>query len=433
MEGAAMNNGHPTIEAGKADQIGRRQVVVRFNGGAFPDRFDVSDAWQRGKWRGRVVDHFAFNNGEADEWLESELMRKVGEQDREAERTIEPVLRRMSDVQPEPISWLWPARIALGKLTLIAGDPGLGKSLVSLDIASRVSTGSPLPDGSGDAPRGGVLLVSCEDDAADTIRPRLDGADADCDHVSILDGIRWQSESGDDDLLPIDLTVNVAEIADAIESVPNCRLLVVDPLTAYLGSTDSHKNAEVRRVLAGLAALASRTGVSVLCVTHLNKGTGPAIYRTMGSLAFIAATRAAWAVTRDRDNDSRRLLLPLKNNLARDSSGLAFTIVGGTNEPPRVAWESGAVSVNVDDALSIERREPGRPPDEFKQAEQWLRDRLAGGPQSAKDTEQVAHHEACISKRTLERARKSLGVVAYRAEIPGPWYWKLPDGNTAKT
>ncbi|MCB9845306.1 MAG: AAA family ATPase [Phycisphaeraceae bacterium] len=260
------------------------------------------------------------------------------------------IVVRLADVTPEPVSWLWPGRIALGKVTLIAGDPGLGKSFLTLDMAARISSGAGWPDGGERPAPGGVVLLSAEDSIADTIRPRLDAAGADPARIIALESIRSLGENGRVCARSFDLSRDLPALDAAVESVGDCRLVVIDPVTAYLGGVDSHKNAEIRGLLAPLGELAMRHRVAVVAVTHLNKaGGGPAIYRAMGSLAFAAAARAAWAVSKDRADPMRRLLLPIKNNLAPDAGGLAYRIDGAG---PAVAWEAGTVHVSADEALA---------------------------------------------------------------------------------
>jgi putative DNA primase/helicase len=233
-----------------------------------------------------------------------------------------PVTVCLANVQPEPLHWLWPGRIPLGKLTLIAGDPGLGKSFVTLDVAARVSSGTPWPDlPDEETASGSVILLSAEDDLADTIRPRLDAAGADAARVVALKGVLLPESAG---VTHFSLAMDIPQLEEVILQVEDVRLVVIDPVTAYLGRADGHKNAEIRGLLAPLAELASAHRVSVVCVTHLNKAAGTkALYRAMGSLAFAAAARAVWLVTRDKDDPARRLMLPAKMNLAPEVTGLA--------------------------------------------------------------------------------------------------------------
>jgi RecA-family ATPase len=341
---------------------------------------------------------------------------------------LTPELTLLADVQPEPVEWLWPGRIALGKLTMLAGDPGLGKSMTTLDMSARTSRGAPWPDTpQTPQPVGSVVLLSAEDDLGDTIRPRLDAHEADCGRIVALTSVKGSDGDGDYNRA-VDLSRDVERVAAAIDSVGDCRLVVVDPISAFLGRTDSHKNAEVRAVLAPLAALAAQKRVAVLGVTHLTKGERAAIHRAMGSVAFVAAARAAWVVCPCKANPRRRLLLPLKNNLASDSAvGLAFTIEGyGPNGAPVVCWEAEPVTTTVDEALAVEPRKRGPSAGDREYAEAWLRSTLANGPRLVQDVTDEAVNAKGITKRTLERARQAIGVVAYRNENRGPWFLALP-------
>ncbi|PHQ81814.1 MAG: hypothetical protein COB69_03630 [Phycisphaera sp.] len=339
-----------------------------------------------------------------------------------------PRLVRLDEVEPELIQWLWPGRIALGKLTLLAGDPGLGKSFVTLDMAARLSSGLTWPDDPKTpiAP-GGVVLLSAEDGIADTIRPRLDAAGADVSKIVAIESVCSIDAKGHETGRTFDLSKDIAALDTAITSVPECRLVIIDPITAYLGATDSHKNGEIRGLLAPLSALAEKYGVAIVAVTHLNKNSGgAAIYRTMGSLAFTAAARAAWVVSKDNDDPSRRLLLPIKNNIAPDTGGLAYRIEPqGVNGCPVVAWEPDAVIASADELLS--QNQSNQCGGALEEAEQWLLDVPSDGPVSAAEIKETASRDG-IKPRTLDRAKKSLGVNATREGYAsdGRWVWASP-------
>lgn len=330
-------------------------------------------------------------------------------------------LVRMSDVEPEAVSWLWPNRIALGKLTLISGDPGLGKSFVTLDMAARITTGCVWPDAPSErAPKGSAVFLSAEDDPADTIRPRLDAAGADCDRVYCLQAVQFRTVDDLEQERSFSLTHDLEVLESTLREVNDCRLIVVDPITAYLGGVDSHRNAEIRSVLQPLSDLAAKYEVAVVAVTHMNKcHGGPAIYRSMGSLAFTAAARAVWAVSRDPDDQRRRLVLPVKNNVAADGSGLAYRIAG---EPPRVEWEADPVALTADDALApAEEREERS---ERERARDWLREALAAGPVPSLDMRADAE-ELGFSLRTLQRAFRDIKGTAKKNGPNGGWMWSV--------
>jgi len=175
-------------------------------------------------------------------------------------------------------------------------------------------------------------------------------------------------------------------------------------------------------VLAPLAALAEKRGPAVLVVAHRRKSAGgSADDLAMGSRAFTGIARAVWHLARDPENKARRLLLPGKNNLAREGDGLAFEILG---DPPRVAWELDPVALTADDLLVAERQKPGPDAEALDGAAGWLRSALAKGPRLAKELVGEWSGQGG-SERTLRRARQSLGAEAYRLAVPGPWWWRL--------
>jgi len=338
----------------------------------------------------------------------------------------QPVTRRLVAVVREQLEWLWPGRIPLGKLTLLAGDPGLGKSFVTLDMAARVSTGAAWPD----TPilkqtAGGVILLNAEDDLADTIAPRLDRLEADDTMIVAVEGI-----SGPTGQRHFSFETDLPHLQKVLDDNPDTRLVVIDPIAAYCGKVDSHKNTEVRGLLAPLADLAGRRRVAIVAVTHLSKtGGNKAVYRAMGSLAFAAAARSVWAIVKDTADPQRRLFLPAKLNLARDPDGLAYRIADG-----RVEWETGMVKMHADDAFAAEAAEaarPGRRDSERREAAEWLREQLAHGPVLASEII-VRGKQAGFNKRTLQRAFENLGGVRKKESFGGPWTWGLPNQDDSE-
>lgn len=339
----------------------------------------------------------------------------------------EPCMLILSSVQPAPVTWLWPDRIPSSRITVLAGRPGCGKSILSLELAAHVTRGLDWPDGS-PCPQGSVLLLAAEDDYADTVRPRLDAADADTDRVFALQGVRTRGDNGRTSTSGITLA-DIDAIEAAVEMLPDCKLLIIDPIGSYLGSrTDAHRDNEVRSVLAPLAALASRRGISVVVVCHTRKGGAGthADDAVLGSVGFVGLARAVLHAVSDPDDATRRrkLLLPGKNNLAPPMAGFAFHVEG---RPPRVVWE-GMTGHDADKVLSAACR-PGPEPVALREAVEWLRGALAHGPRLAKDVDEEARKGEGISKTTLERAKQAAKVKAYRLENPGPWYWRLPEGT----
>ena len=333
------------------------------------------------------------------------------------EAVDEPILIQMSEVVSAPLRWLWPNRVPLGKLTLFAGDPGLGKSFMTLDMAARVSTGTPWPDSIEPTEVGNVIILSAEDDPADTIKPRLEALGANMDRITLLDGVKRAKGIG-----YFSLEGDLPVLERAIHKTPGLRLIVLDPVSAYLGGTDSHKNAEVRGLLAPLCSLAARYGVSATCVTHLNKSvTGKALFRAMGSLAFAAAARAAWLIAKDENDEQRRLFLPIKMNLASEPTGLAYRIEGS---PAKIEWERDAISQTADEALGSEHRPQGWQRDSCVE---WLKNVLSGEPVPVTELKELAKSAGFASWHTIERARESAGIKVHKTGfgIGGMWVWEL--------
>lgn len=340
----------------------------------------------------------------------------------------------LADVEPEPVHWLWPGRFALGKLSLIAGEPGLGKSFLTLDMAARVSRGAgwPCDEISRSAPAG-VVLLSAEDDIKDTIAPRLIAAGADRSRILAMRAI-YQPQlalvPGVEKQVPFSLLEHIPQLEELIRRAAPCCLVIVDPVSAFLGGTDSHNNSEVRGVLAPLAEMASRNRVAVVAVTHLNKGQGSALNRVIGSIAFTAAARAAYVVTKDEDDPSRRLLLPAKNNLGCDADGFAYRLEG---EPtPHVEWEPVPVAMSADEAVSGECHTRGPDPDAREEAEQWLLDFLAAGPRPAQEVFDAASADG-HTRATIRRAKAVARVRSAKEEFDGRWVWILPGSGPLMT
>lgn len=312
--------------------------------------------------------------------------------------------RPYSEIEETEVEWLWEDRIAIGKLSLLAGQPGLGKTFCSLDIAAKVSTGQAFCDGSV-PPMGEVAILTCEDGSGDTIRPRLSAAGADLTKCFHIDGVR-----GNDRTEFLSLKSHLAEIEGFFDCHPDLRLFILDPISAFMGDkVDSHVNAQVRSVLGPLAELAERKRVALLGITHLSKGQAKAINAIIGSIAFVAASRSAFLVAPDNDDEELRLFLPIKNNLAK-CNGLAFTITDG-----RCVWSEGEVMIAADD-LGDETETPR------EEAKSWLEAKLSDRPMPAKWILNESRKDG-ISEKTLRRAGKELGVVHER--IGEAWVWRL--------
>jgi len=241
-----------------------------------------------------------------------------------------PVLISLADVQPRRLDWLWAGRIPLGKLTLLVGDPDLGKSYASTDIASRISRGAPFPDGER-APQGNVLFISAEDGVDDTIVPRLMTLGADMDRMRLFESVR---DDHGDRMLNLDHDLDMLEVAI---SETNALMIVIDPLSAYLGGKNSWKDDEIRRVLTPVAALAQRRNVAIVAIMHLSKASDRrALHRVMGSVAFVAACRSALVFAQHPDRENRRVMAQLKKNLSGRVPPLSYELVIRGNATPLI-------------------------------------------------------------------------------------------------
>ncbi len=339
------------------------------------------------------------------------------------------IVKCFTDIQSVPISWLWTGRIALGKLTMVAGDPGLGKSLVTATLAAHVSKGYAWPVDQSIPPTGDIILISAEDDPADTIKPRLEAAGADCTRIHVVEAIQEEIVDAESESTQrmFSFKRDIATLGDLLSTLPNCRLVIIDPISAYLDSTDSNNNSDIRGLLAPLSELASKHKVAIVLVSHLNKNSGGnASYRVMGSLAFTAAVRTAYIVTKDKDNPERRLLMPLKNNIAKDKTGLAYSIVEAENGQPVIAWESEPVEMTTEEALAISQStEQHTATDE---AVDFLIDLLANGSVKAEEANKEAQRIG-ISSKPLRNARAKLGIKPKKSSSfeDSFWEWKLPE------
>ncbi|MDH3670561.1 MAG: AAA family ATPase [Gammaproteobacteria bacterium] len=336
------------------------------------------------------------------------------------------VMQCFADIKPQPIEWVWKDRIARGKVTLVVGDPGLGKSMSAVDMTARVTRGKPWPVDGGKAPLGDVLILSAEDAPADTIRPRLDIAGADVQRVHLLKAIREKAQDGRVFQRQFSLKRDLDHLSDEL-SRREYVLVIIDPVSCYLDSTDSHTNADIRALLAPLAELAATYRVAVVCVTHFNKAGGmTAMYRAMGSIAFVAAARAVWTVTKARDDSTRRLVLPVKNNLSPDRLGMAFRIKPSLADPkiPILEWEPDPVTITADEALNFCLPESEKAP-KRSAAEDWLRDLLKDGPLSAKEVRKQVEQSG-QSWTTVRRAQGTMGIKPTKTRFDGEWEWALP-------
>jgi hypothetical protein len=358
----------------------------------------------------------------------------------------------LSTIRPRPLHFLVPDLIPLGKLGMIAGDGGHGKSSITLHMAACVTRGLPCFGLDYKAPQPGkVLLISCEDDLEDTVVPRLLAAGADLDRVLKVDGIKTRSGKP----APFSLA-HFEALERELEANPDILLVVIDPAGAYIGRAgiDDHKDSELRALLGPLTEVAARRRVSILLVKHLVKGaTAKAVHKVGGSAGYVNAVRAAYIVAPDPEDKGRKFFLPIKNNLTVKPQGLAYTLEG---LPPdeaeqvlqpfsdlgdkdrralgsqmfRVEW-LGPVDVDADEVMAAHAKAE-RGPNKVDNAADWLKQFL---DKFAYPSEEI--FKACratgFTKDNIYRAKAKLGKQTIRASNSkqlspdGAWWWGLGD------
>lgn len=331
----------------------------------------------------------------------------------------------LADVKREAVDWLWRGWIPLGKVSMLIGDPGLGKSNLSLDIAARLTSGRPMPfQNLALHEPADVLLLLAEDGLADTVRPRLEAGKADLRRVHAYPPD-----------MALELLCNLDQLRVDIQE-KQVRLVIVDPLMAFFpAALDSHKDQHARRLLSPVAALAQETGAAFLLIHHPNKsGGGQAIYRAGGSIGIVGAARAATIIAQDPDDATKRIMASVKNNLGKPVPSLRFYLEAATDiesdpddAPPRVVWEDVAEEHTASTLLSVTAT-PAEATSEREYVIEFLRDALKDGPVRASEIERAATSEG-YSEATLKRARKQLGVKSQRVGGTGDkgyWSWTLP-------
>lgn len=317
-------------------------------------------------------------------------------------------LIRMSDIQPEEVQWLWYPYIPLGKLTVIQGDPGEGKTTFVLAMIAALTKGEALPEREPLDPVN-ILYQTAEDGLADTIRPRLDALGADCSRVLVIDESKRE------------LSLSDERIRQAMEET-GAKLIVLDPLQAYLGAeVDMHRANEVRPILKRLGAVAEQMGCAVILIRHLNKMQGQKSgHRGMGSVDFQAAARSVLLVGRTKEDPQLRIVVPDKSSLAPEGESIAFAL-----DPEQGFQWKGYCAYNAEELLGGSTKQVQT---KTMQAEETLRNLLDKPAPAEEILRRIT--AAGISERTLMTAKKNLGVLSEKRG--GQWFWRLPSGQGCK-
>ena len=331
--------------------------------------------------------------------------------------TYQVELIRMSDVRPEEVAWLWNPYIPLGKITILQGDPGMGKTYLATRIAALVTTGCVFPygDKTGTVPgNGSVIFQTAEDRLGDTIRLRLEEAGADLDKIYIIDESR---ES---------LTLDDIRLREAM-SVICPKLVVIDPLQAYLGSeVDMHRANEIRPVMSRLANLASDYGCAVILIGHQNKSNGGKnIYRGLGSIDIAASARSVLAVGETPGDKYRRAVVHIKSSLAPSGKTVLYEL-----DPSLGFLWAGTSELTADDVLN-----PGSGGDttEKEDCVEFLKELLTNGALPAGEVYEATEANG-FSKRTVERAKEKVGIISKKEKgKDGKWIWELKERHITHT
>lgn len=309
----------------------------------------------------------------------------------------------MDEIAAEEVEWLWYPYIPYGKLTIIHGDGGEGKTTLILRLAALLSKGEKLPCDDTDREPISVIYQTAEDGLGDTIKPRLLAADADCSMIKVID----ESETA--------LTMLDTRMEQAIIET-GARVLIFDPMQAYIGAkVDMNRANEVRAILSPLSRIAEKYGCAIILVGHLNKAQGnKSTYRGLGSVDFFAAARSVLVVGRVKDKPEVRVAAHQKSSLAPEGKPIAFEL----SENNGFRW-IGYYDICIDDLLSGVSREK-----KSEMAENLILDCLAEGKYPQKILLQKAEHLG-ISKRVLDEAKKKLKVRSVKEG--NQWYWHLPE------
>ena len=330
-----------------------------------------------------------------------------------------PLTRVFTDIEPEPITWLWPGRLPQGKINFLAGHPGVGKSIVALDIAARVSRGWDWPDGSHNPEPAEVAIIAAEDDPADTIRPRLDMLGADVSRIELIEGRYFENDP--EDVASINLD------AIGIEAIQhlNVDLLICDTFSHFLRG--DYSPSEMKMAMRPLVTWAMDTNTTVIAIEHLNKDSGKSpIHRLLGSVSIIGQARAVWGIGRDPNDEDRVLMVPMKANLARNKGGLACRLISSEgHDHPRLEWEEHPEMMTAEELFSNPKKSPGQ-----ERACELLKEVISEGTEYASEVYRRFEEEG-LSDASARKTLKQLNGTHEKEGFGGRVIWRIPiDSHT---
>ena len=327
----------------------------------------------------------------------------------------------LSQIQPRPITWLWPERLPLGKLAILDGDPGIGKSLVTLDLCARLTTGRPFPDGpSGLTEPADVVILNAEDSADDTIYPRLRALGGNIDRVHV-------PKLGQGRLFQPPRFPRDANSLHQVLLATRAKLVILDPVTAFLERRLMTSNDQcVDEALRPLGVLADHHLCTILLVRHLNKSGGlRSLYRGLGSIGFIGTCRSSWLIAADPQEPRRRVLAQVKGSVSDIQPSLAFRIERAESGALTLTWQ-GASPLSADQLLAGAAT-AGLKLRPRERATQLLEEFLAGAVRTGDEVWEFMKKNR-LAERTVKRAKEDLEIVSRTVYLDGKRtsYWLLP-------
>ena len=329
-----------------------------------------------------------------------------------------PIVKRLSEVEEKPVEWFWKGRIPRGKLTVIDGDPGSGKSWLTGYLAARVTAGDPLPGEEGTKRNPERVLLLSEDDEADTIKPRIRVMGGDETNIYLLRGVLERKGK----ISRVQLA-NIATLRRTVE-IWKPGLVIVDPVVRYLGQIDTNRATAVRSILDPLSDVAKDFGPAIMCIRHLNKDSVlRALYRGQGSMDFIGAARSAFIVVEHPDNRKLAVLCHTKSNNAPLAQSLTFRIEQSEDEIGRFIL-GGTISLTADELANMPQGQGSLTggEDKLELARGFLLGMLIRG-QTHQAVVMDCAGKVDIKERTLERAKGALKIKSFK--MGSQWVWEL--------